>query len=127
MNIIMQNIERLTLDQIREFVEGSRTIGFTAPMREAVYEFIERVLKSQQYCRLSRGEKGIVRRFLVKMTGLSRAQLTRWIRRWRKTRRVQRKLTCRPEFLKRYTAADVALLAAVVDTHDELSRPADRS
>ena len=36
MNITMQNIERLTLDQIREFVEGSRTIGFTAPMREAV-------------------------------------------------------------------------------------------
>jgi len=68
MNITMQNIERLTLDQIREFVEGSRTIGFTAPMREAVYEFIERVLKSQQYRRLSRGQKGIVRRFLVKMT-----------------------------------------------------------
>src|SRR5207247_10507567 len=97
MNIIMQNIERLTLDEIREFVEGSRTIGFTAHMREAVYEFIERVLKSQQYRRLSRGQKGIVRRFLVKMTGLSRAQLTRWIGRWMKTRRVQRKPACRGE------------------------------
>jgi len=30
-NITMQNIERLTLEQIREFVEGSRTIGFAAP------------------------------------------------------------------------------------------------
>jgi hypothetical protein len=85
MNITMQNIERLTLDQIREFVEGSRTIGFSAPKGEAVYEFIERVLKSQQYRRLGRGQKGIVRRFLVKMTGLSRAQLTRWIGRWIKT------------------------------------------
>src|ERR1041385_4611848 len=98
MNITMQDIERLTLDQMREFVEGSRTIGFVAPKREAIYESIERVLKSQQYRRLSRGEKGIVRRFLVKMTGLSRAQLTRWIRRWMKTRRVQRKPTCRPIF-----------------------------
>ena len=89
MNIIMQNIERLTLDQIREFVEGSRTIGFTAPMREAVYEFIERVLKSQQYRRISRGQKVTVRRFLVKMTGLSRAQLTRWIGRWMKTVRLE--------------------------------------
>src|ERR1043166_4042536 len=80
MNITMQDIERLTLDQMREFVGGSRTIGFVAPKREAIYESIERVLKSQQYRRLSRGEKGIVRRFLVKMTGLSRAQLTRWIR-----------------------------------------------
>src|SRR6266704_4546749 len=126
MNIIMQNIERLTLDQIREFVEGSRTIGFTAPMREAVYEFIERVLKSQQYRRLSRGQKGIVRRFLVKMTGLSRAQLTRWIGRWMKTRRVQRKPVCRPSFPRRYTAADIALLAGVDAAHEDLSGPAIR-
>src|SRR5260370_39496754 len=83
MNITMQNIERLTLDQIREFVEGSRTIGFSAPKREAVYEFIERILKAQQYRRLGRGQKGIVRRFLVKMSGLSRAQLTRWNGRFR--------------------------------------------
>src|SRR5712692_4354937 len=79
----------LTLDQIREFVEGSRTIGFAAPKREAIYEFIERVLRSQQYRRISRGQKGIVRRFLAKMSGLSRAQLTRWIGRWMKTRRVK--------------------------------------
>ena len=126
MNITMQNIERLTLDQIREFVEGSRAIGFSAPKREAVYEFIERVLKSQQYRRLGRGQKGIVRRFLVKMTGLSRAQLTRWISRWMKTRRVQRKPACRPSFARRYTAADIALLAGVDAAHEDLSGPAVR-
>src|ERR1043166_1584610 len=58
MNITMQYIERLTLDQMREFVEGSRTIGFVAPKREAIYESIERVLKSQQYRRLGRGGEG---------------------------------------------------------------------
>jgi len=77
------------LGQIREFVEGSRSIGFSAPKREAVYEFIERVLKSQQYCRISRGQKRKVRRFLVKKTGLRRAQLTRWIGRWMKTVRLE--------------------------------------
>src|SRR5216684_6623367 len=97
MIITMQNTERLTLEQIREFVEGSRAIGFAAPKGQAVYEFIERVLKSQQYRRINRGQKGIVRRFLAKMTGLSRAQLTRWIGRWMKTRRVQRKPACRGE------------------------------
>jgi transposase InsO family protein len=126
MNITMQNIERLTLDQIREFVEGSRTIGFSAPKREAVYEFIERILKAQQYRRLGRGQKGIVRRFLVKMSGLSRAQLTRWIGRWMKTRRVKRKPPCRPSFPRRYTVADIALLAGVDAAHEELSGPAVR-
>jgi transposase InsO family protein len=126
MNITMQNIERLTLDQIREFVEGSRTIGFSAPKREAIYEFIERVLKSQGYRQITRGQRGIVRHFLVKMTGLSRAQLTRWIGRWMKTRRVKRKAACRPNFPRRYTAADVALLAGVDAAHEELSGPAVR-
>ncbi len=126
MNITMQNIERLTLDQIREFVEGSRTIGFSAPKREAVYEFIERILKAQQYRRLGRGQKGIVRRFLVKMSGLSRAQLTRWIGCWMKTRRVKRKPACRPSFPRRYTVADIALLAGVDAAHEELSGPAVR-
>ena len=126
MNITMQDIERLTLDQIREFVEGSRTIGFSAPKREGVYEFIERVLKSQQYRRISRGQKGIVRRFLVKMTGLSRAQMTRWIGRWMKTRRVKRKPTFRPNFPRRYTAADIVLLAGVDAAHEDLSGPAVR-
>ena len=126
MNITMQNIERLRLDQILEFVEGSGSIGFSAPKREVVYEFIEVVLKSQQYRRISRGEKGIVRRFLVKMTGLSRAQLTRWIGRWMKTRRVQRKPDRRPTFPRRYTAADITLLAGVDAAHEDLSGPAAR-
>jgi hypothetical protein len=126
MKITMQNTERLTLEQIREFVEGSRAIGFAAPKGQSVYEFIERVLKSQQYRRINRGQKGIVRRFLAKMTGLSRAQLTRWIGRWMKTRRVQRKPACRPSFPCKYTAADIVLLAGVDAAHEDLSGPAIR-
>src|SRR5215467_14571032 len=126
MNITMQNVERLTLDQMQDFLRGSRRIGFTTPKREVIYEFIERVLKSQQYRRLSRGQRGIVRCFLVKMTGLSRAQLTRWIGRWKESRRVQRKPACRPSFPRRYTADDIALLAGVDAAHEDLSGAAVR-
>src|SRR5260370_15722618 len=126
MNITRQNKERLTSEQIRECVEVSGAIGFAAPKGQAVYEFIERVLKSQQYRRINRGQKGIVRRFLAKMTGLSRAQLTRWIGRWMKTRRVQRKPGCRPSFPRKYTAADIVLLAYVDAAHEDLSGPAIR-
>src|SRR5216683_1578362 len=105
---------------------GQSNDRFSAPKREAVYEFIERILKAQQYRRLGRGQKGIVRRFLVKMSGLSRAQLTRWIGHWMKTRRVKRKPPCRPSFPRRYTVADIALLAGVDAAHEELSGPAVR-
>ena len=122
----MQNIERLTLEQMREFVEGSRTIGFSVPKREAIYEFIERVLRSQRYGHITRGQKGIVRHFLVKMTGLSRAQVTRWIGRWMRTRRVKRQPACRPNFPRHYTAADIGVLAGVDAAHEQLSGPAIR-
>src|SRR2546428_3868546 len=60
------------------------------------------------------------------MSGLSRAQLTRWIGRWMKARRVKRKPARRPRFPRRYTAADIALLAEVDAAHEDLSGPATR-
>jgi hypothetical protein len=83
--------------------------------QESVYRLIERVLKAQQYRLLSKGQKGIVRNFLAKITALSRAQVTRPIRRWVQTRRIERKPAQRPNFPRRYTAADVATLAEVAD------------
>src|SRR5437870_8522069 len=41
---------------------GESEDWFSVPKGEARYEFIERILKSQQYRRLSCGQKGIVRR-----------------------------------------------------------------
>ena len=42
-------------------------------------EMEERVLKVRQYHRLSKGQKGMVRPFLGKISGFSRAQLTELI------------------------------------------------
>jgi len=74
MNITMQNLERLSLAGMKEFVEGNRKVCFSTEAREETYGFIEGTLKSQQYRKLNKGQKGIVRRFLVKVTGLSRAR-----------------------------------------------------
>ncbi len=94
--------------------------------RGSDYEFIERVLRAQGYGRLNKSGKGTVRRFLVKVTGLSRAQVTRLIQRWLETRRVERKPAQRPIFARRYSAADAALLASVDAAHEDLSGPAVR-
>lgn len=126
MIIRMENLERLTLAEMQEFLTSHRQLRWPAPERESVYALIERVLKAQQYRRLSKKDKGIVRRFVAKVTHLSRAQLTRWIQRWRKTRRVQRKPAQRPKFHSRYTPGDTALLAEMDTAHQDLSGPAVR-
>jgi hypothetical protein len=126
MTITVQNLERLSLVEMERLIEGSRKIEFAAAGQEAIYGFIERVLKAQQYRKLRKGQRGIVRRFLVKVTGRSRAQVTRLIGRWISERRVAARPAIRPEFPRRYTAADAALLAAVDTAHEDLSGPAVR-
>ena len=78
--------------------DGQRPQLLVGTGRESVYGFIERVLKGQHYSRLSKGQKGIVRRFLAKVTALSRAQMTRLMLRWIEVRRIERKPTRRPSF-----------------------------
>jgi hypothetical protein len=122
----MSNLERLTLAEMAEFVTTSRQVTWSAVEPAAVYKLIERVLKAQQYRRLSKGQRGVVRRFLAKVTALSRAQLTRLIQRWSDTRRIERMPARRPSFRRRYTDADIACLAEVDAAHEDLSGPAVR-
>src|SRR5450631_3517951 len=127
MNITMQNLERLSLAEMKEFVEGSRKVGLATETREETYGLVETTLQSQQYRKLSKGQKGIVRRFLVKVTGLSRAQMTRLVGYWVKQRCIPRKTAAkRRQFARRYTAADIRLLASVDAAHEDLSGPGVR-
>ena len=76
--IVTLQTERVrTPDQVRAFVEGSEAVDFTGADRESVYEFVRRALVRLSYERLGKPDKGLVRRYLAKVTGLSRAQLTR--------------------------------------------------
>lgn len=126
MTIRMNNLERLTLAEMQEFVKTNRQVSWSVVKGEKVYWLIEQVLKGQQYRHLSKGQKGIVRSFLAKVTALSRSQLARLIRRWMDTRRIERKPARRPSFPRRYTLADIASLAEVDAAHEDLSGPAVR-
>src|SRR3990170_1471489 len=123
MTITMQNAEQLTRTEMQEFVEGSRAVKWTAGGRQPIYDFLRRVLEVQQYQRLRKGPKGIVRRCLLGLTGLSRAQLTRLIRQWLRRGCLQVQPVRRHRFPGRYTRQDIALLAAV---DASLSGPAVR-
>jgi len=126
MDIQMPDADRLTIEQMREFLQGSLVMKFLLRGRQALYSFLERVLARQQYVRLARPERGVVRAYLGKLTGLSRAQLTRLIGRWVANREIQTLPRQRPRFPRRYTSTDIALLARVDAAHGDLSGPAVR-
>jgi hypothetical protein len=67
------------------------------------------VLCLQQYHQQSRGARGLIRLYLAKMTGLSRAQVTRLVARYRRHGTVQPGVYRRHRFPQRYTRADLEL------------------
>ncbi len=73
----MQHAERLTLAEMREFLSASSTLSFAAVGREQIYGLVEGVLRAQKYLGSAKKDKGILRRYLVKISGLSVAQISR--------------------------------------------------
>ncbi len=122
----MQAGERLSLEQIRAFLEASDEVQFEGRNREEVYGWVEQTLRQQGYQELGRASRGLVRRYLEKMTGLSRAQVTRLIRQYTDGEEVKPKRYRRRRFPTRYTRADIELLASVDEAHETLSGPATR-
>jgi antitoxin component HigA of HigAB toxin-antitoxin module len=126
LTIHVQAGKKLGLEQIRAFLESSDEILFKGRRRAEVYAWVARTLHEQGYAHQGRGGKGLLRQYLGKMTGLSRAQLRRLIGRRRQAGEVKEALYRRHRFPPRYTRADLALLAATDAAHESLSGPATR-
>ena len=116
-----------TVAQVRAFLDGACELDVQVVERAAAYDFITATLSRLGYARLSRADKGVVRQFLAKVTGLSRAHTTRLIGQYRATGRVRdrRGPPARP-FARRYTNDDIRLLAEVDALHGTLSGPTTR-
>ena len=116
----------MSLEQIREFVAAKTEIEFEANNREEMYEWVKETLVEHEYHRQKKADKGLVRNYVAKMTGLSRAQVTRLIGQYVKTGSIKKQEGKRRRFPKRYTARDIELLAEVDEAHETLSGPATR-
>src|SRR5689334_14204289 len=122
--IKMQAGERLSLEEIRAFLEASEGLGFEGRVREEVYEWVNQTLRQIRYQDLKRSGRGLVRRYVSKMTGLSRAQTTQLLGSYLRGEEVKPKPYRRHSFRQRYKWEDVELLAEVDEAHETLSGPA---
>ena len=127
--IVTLRTERIrTLDQIRAFLDGSEPTDFRFAGRDSAYDFVRRTLVRFEFHGLKRDEKGLVKRFIEKVTGYSRAQITRLVKQHRRTGGIRdhRKKPPAKPFPCRYTPYDAALLAEVDEAFGQLSGPATK-
>ena len=79
----MENAEALTREQIQAFLKGSEAIEFSSQNRAELYGWVQQVLVAQEYASQGKKERGGVRAYIGKVTGMSQPQLTRLIRQYR--------------------------------------------
>ncbi len=126
MVIDMNEAQVRTLEQLRQVLAGTQALEFQrAEDDQGRYGWIEQVLRRFGYRQLGRAERGAVLAYLQRLSGYSRAQVTRLVARWVSSKPLVKNYR-RPEhaFARRYTAADVAMLAAVDRAMGTLSGPA---
>ena len=124
--VSMEVKESLSLERIQAFLEGNQEVGFKGRNRVEVYQWVNGTLRGQCYQAKKRSERGLIRRYVEKATGMSRAQVTRLITVYLGGDEVKAKPYRRHRFTQRYQRADVELLALVDEAHDCMSGPATK-
>ena len=122
----MEEAETLSLEQIQAFLEASEEVHFQGKRRREVYDWMTRLLRQQSYRTQGKVARGLLLRYVAKMTGRSRAQVTRLIGRYLKHSEVKENVCRRHRFKSRFTQADIELLAQVDEAHETLSGPATK-
>lgn len=126
MVIDMNEAQVRTLDQVREVMAGTQALEFLPGADDAArYAWIESVLRRFNYRGLKRAERGVLLRYLHKLSGYSRAQLTRLVGRWASGESLLKRYRAPAHaFAQRYTPQDVALLMELDRAMGTLSGPA---
>jgi len=121
------NDEKLqTMEQVKQFLEGSESLEFGGISVEERYRWIGRMLKRFKYSRLKRAQKGVILRYIEKISGYSRAQVSRLIGEYNRRGRLRKAQYRRHRFSRKYTPSDIALLARTDELHGYLSGPATK-
>jgi hypothetical protein len=85
--VIDMNESRLdTIEQIREFLQGTAEVSFSIPADESkLRAFVVTVLKRFGYFGLAKGRRGVLFTYMRRLTGYSRQHLSRLIAQYRDT------------------------------------------
>ena len=77
MMITMENSRLIHFTQLKDFLKGTTALDFSVKSRKEKYTFIKQTFDHFKYTTLSKKQKGLVKRYVRKVTSYSTAQITR--------------------------------------------------
>ncbi len=122
------------INQIEEFIKVARNnknnknggIEFKCRSRKECYVWIDQTLGKFHYFSLSKKNKGIIRKFIEAITGISNSQLTRLTAKKKHSGQIFSDQSSRHKFAATYNTEDVALLVKTDNAHSRLSGKATK-
>jgi hypothetical protein len=100
MHTIMSLEQLNTMADVALFLAGTQAVAISlATTKQAHYQWVQKTLVKHQYLLLSKADRGVITRYLTKVTAYSRAQIKRLIQQYDKTGSVKVKLGFRRKFL----------------------------
>lgn len=109
------------LDQVKQFVAGTEPVSFKPASREETYRWLAKTLKQFDYFHLRKRDKSTVQKYLRRVTGYSRQQLSRLIEQYQEHHWIGHHRKPRHTFLQHYQRSDILLLAKTDECHQTLS------
>jgi transposase InsO family protein len=127
MTINMNDDNVVAIDQIKEFLKLNKEgAGFAAANKQERNLWIAKTLDKFGYFKCRKKEKIIIKNYIKEMTGLSKMQIKKLIRKKRKFGVINFESGKRNRFARKYNAADIALLIKTDNFHNRLSGPATK-
>lgn len=124
MTMDMNDDHLLSVSQLEELVKFGRCVKFNSSNKKETYEWIGRTLGRFRYFSESKKSRGIIKNYIMVMTGYSEGQIDKLIAMKKKFGRVFVRERTQHTFPKKFEAADIALLA---NTSALLSHPNGRA
>lgn len=121
-----ENAEKLSREQIERLLEASQEIQFEGKDRGEMYRWITRTLSQQRYREQGKPMRGLLLRYVAKLTGRSRTQVTGLVCQYMKNSEVKQAVYERHRFASRFTRGDLEMLARVDEAHETMPGPATK-
>ncbi len=115
-----------SLEKVRQFLGGTDEVDLAIDGKRNRYDFIKRTLMRFKYRTLKREDKGLLLRYMARISGYSHVQVKRLAARYLKEGRLTWRHTASRGFARKYRDKDCRLLAQTDELHGTLSGPATK-
>jgi hypothetical protein len=112
-----------TIDEVQGFLKNNNE-DFYLKTRKERYDFVREILTRFRYHKIIKKEKGIIKSYLLKITGYSEQQIKRLIKEWKKNGLIFVKRKRGKAFKKKYNVKDIDLLIKTDIAHRTPNTPA---